>query len=148
MTSLPLAPPELKALHPFQVAPVLDDESLRLAESGAIVENVIRVHGSGRLAVAPGARNYVHYLYWWHFANASLVPAALIDGFAGRIGRGDDPVTRSLRDRLNKAYGMVETRLSEARFFGGEEPDCRRHPDGLSTVDNAPLFRSADHELA
>ena len=116
-----LAPVEYKALHPFGTAPVLDDGKLRLAESGAIIEYVIHTYGEGRLAVVPGAFNYPDYLFWWHFANASLMPAAIIDGLATQLGDGNDPIARSLRARHDMAYMMVEARLGEVPYFAGDE---------------------------
>ncbi len=116
-----LAPEEYKKLHPFGTAPVLDDGALRLAESGAIIEYVIQTYGGGRLAVAPGAANYAEYLFWWHFANASMMPAAMTDVLVTLLGGGGNPITQSLRARLDRAYHMVEARLGEATYFAGEE---------------------------
>ena len=116
-----LAPPEYKALHPFGTAPVLDDGELRLAESGAIIEYVIHTYGGSRLAVAPGAPNYAAYLYWWHFANASMMPAAMADSMVTRLGDGNSPTIQSLRARLDKAYAMVDARLGEADYFAGSQ---------------------------
>ncbi len=48
-----LSPPSLTVLHPLGAAPVITDGDLVLAESGAIVEYVIRRHGGGRLALGP-----------------------------------------------------------------------------------------------
>ena len=116
-----LAPAEYKALHTFGTAPVLDDGELRLAESGAIIEYVIHTHGEGRLAVAPGASHYADYLFWWHFANASMMPAATTDWLATRRGDGNAPSTQSPRARLDQAYDMVEARLGDATYFAGDE---------------------------
>lgn len=116
-----LAPREYKALHPFGTAPVLDDGELRLAESGAIIEYVIHTYGGGRLAVSPGARNYADYLFWWHFANASMMPAAMTAGLVRRLGGEADVVTRSLAARLDLAYAMIEARLGEVAYFAGGE---------------------------
>jgi glutathione S-transferase len=115
-----LAPPEYKALHPFGTAPVIDDGDLRLAESGAIIEYLIHTHGGGRFAVAPGQANYPDYLFWLHFANASLMPAAMVDMLASLVG-ADGPIADSLRDRLVKAYGMIERQLGETAYFAGPE---------------------------
>lgn len=115
-----LAPAEYKALHPFGTAPVIDDGALRLAESGAIVEYLIHIYAEGRLAVSPESSHYAEYLYWWHFANASFVPAALMDGLVRRLG-ATDPVSKSLAGRLDLAYEMVEARLSQADYFAGDE---------------------------
>lgn len=116
-----LAPAEYRALHPFGTAPVLDDGELRLAESGAIIEYVIHTYGGGRLTVPPRTPNYAEYLFWWHFANASMMPAAMTNGLITRLGGGSDPITQSLRARLDKAYDMVEVRLGEATYFAGDE---------------------------
>jgi glutathione S-transferase len=45
-----LSPPALKELHPLGAAPVICDGDLVLAESAAIVEYIINIHGEGRLA--------------------------------------------------------------------------------------------------
>jgi glutathione S-transferase len=60
-----LAPPELKALHPLGAAPVIEDGSVRLAESGACVEYIAQVHGGGRFTLTPGHKDYADYLYWF-----------------------------------------------------------------------------------
>jgi glutathione S-transferase len=114
-----LAPSTYKELHPFGTAPVLDDGALRLSESGAIIEYVLHIHGDGRLVVLPGAPNYAQYLFWWHFANASMMPAAMTVGLVKRLQGPIDPVTHALSARLDIAYAMVEGRLSEVPYFAG-----------------------------
>src|SRR5439155_22415956 len=49
-----LAPPELQAVHPLGKSPVMTDGELTIAESGAIVDYLIRRHGGGRLAPKVG----------------------------------------------------------------------------------------------
>lgn len=115
-----LAPAEYRALHSFGTAPVLDDGELRLSESGAIIEYVIHVHGGGKLAVVPGAKNYADYLYWWHFANASMMPAAMGDGTVKRLGGATDPISRVSAERLDRAYTMIEHRLNQVPYFAGD----------------------------
>ena len=43
-----LAPPELTAVHPLGKSPVITDGATTIAESGAIVDYVIRTYGQGR----------------------------------------------------------------------------------------------------
>ena len=69
-----LAPPEYRALHPIGTAPVITDGDLTLGESGAIIEYVIRKYGNGRLALGPESPHFADYLYWFHFANGSMMP--------------------------------------------------------------------------
>ena len=49
-----LAPPELAGVHPLGKSPVVEDGALKLIESGAIIESIIRRHGAGRLQPAAG----------------------------------------------------------------------------------------------
>ena len=57
-----LAPPELKAVHPLGKSPVIEDGALRLAESGAIVDYLIRTYGN--VDVASSARiKWLHRLF-------------------------------------------------------------------------------------
>ena len=114
-----LAPAKYKALHPFGTAPVIVDGSVVLSESGAIIEYIIARHGKGRLAVRPDAPNYADYLFWFHFANASMMPVQ----FAGAIKPtlDESPRTRLSRERCERSWQMVEARLGEVPYFAGAE---------------------------
>src|SRR5690349_10820496 len=57
-----LAPPEDRALHPIGAAPVITDDGLVLAESGAVIEYIIARHGAGRLALGSSHPDFAHYL--------------------------------------------------------------------------------------
>ena len=50
-----LAPPELKAVHPLGKSPVITDGEIRIAESGAIVDYIIRRYGKGAMMPAMGS---------------------------------------------------------------------------------------------
>ena len=115
-----LAPPELKALHPQGTAPIIEDDGLVLAESGAVMQYILGKYGKGRLA--PGADDpaFAPYLYWFHFANGTLQPT---------MGRNmvmrwldlspDNPVLRRMRGRLDGVMDQVEARLGEAEHLAG-----------------------------
>lgn len=117
-----LAPPEYKALHPMGAAPVIEDDGLVLAESGAVVEYVIARHGGGRLARGPDHPDFVPYLYWLHFANGTLQPT-MIRNLTLRRARvpDDDATVLAMRGRLDRAFGHVEARLGEADHLAGGE---------------------------
>ena len=44
-----LAPPELLKVHPLGKSPVITDDGVTVAESGAIIEYLLERHGDGRL---------------------------------------------------------------------------------------------------
>jgi len=83
------APDEYAALHPYGTAPVITDGDLVLGESGAIVEYICVRHAGGRLIVKPDHPEYANYLYWYHFANGSMLPAMTSDWVPQRIRQAD-----------------------------------------------------------
>jgi glutathione S-transferase len=115
-----MAPPEYKALHPFGTAPVITDGDLVLGESGAIIEYIIAKHGGGRLSLGPSSPNYTDYLYWFHFANGSVMPAAMVDLVVSRLGGEAAENTRALRARSDRAYNMIEQRLGKTDYLAGD----------------------------
>jgi glutathione S-transferase len=114
-----LAPAAYRALTPFGTAPVITDGDVVLGESAAIVEYIISLYGNGRLTIAPGAPGYADYLFWFHFANGSLMPAAMVDMIAGRFADGGASLA-ALRSRLDRAYAQIEGRLSQNVYLAGE----------------------------
>lgn len=113
-----MAPAAYRALTPFGTAPVITDGDLVLGESAAIVEYIDATYGDGRLSIRPGAPGYAEYLFWFHFANGSLMPSAMIDMIASVAGGGD--LLDALRARLDRAYAQIEARLGEATWLAGE----------------------------
>ncbi|NNJ65578.1 MAG: glutathione S-transferase, partial [Xanthomonadales bacterium] len=59
-----LAPPELAEVHPLGKAPVLTDDDVTVAESGAIIEYLLEQYGNGRLVPVSGTPEYLAYRYW------------------------------------------------------------------------------------
>lgn len=117
-----LAPAGYKALHPMGIAPVIQDGDTVLAESGAIVDYLTRRYGEGRLQVAPDQPNFADYLFWLHFANGSLVSTEMNTMIAAFLGApADHPALGLIRDRAQKAYGLVEARLGATPYFAGDE---------------------------
>jgi glutathione S-transferase len=55
--------------------PVIEDDGVVIAESGAILEYVIDRYGKGRLAPPPGSKERGPWLQWVHFAEATAFPA-------------------------------------------------------------------------
>jgi glutathione S-transferase len=116
------APANYKALHAMGMAPVITDGSLVLAESGAIVQYIIAKYGSGRLAIGPDQPNFADYLFWFHFANGTMMPSQMSGIFSSRLGlKEGDPMTVAMKHRSDLSYALVERRLGEVPFFAGRE---------------------------
>lgn len=114
-----LAPDAYRALSPFGTAPVIDDGGVVLGESAAIIEYIAETYGDGRFIVRRGSPDYADFLYWFHFANGSFMPAALIDSICNRLG-GAHGAMAGLRARLDRAYDQIEDRLGKVPFLAGD----------------------------
>ena len=117
-----LAPAAYKTLHPMGIAPVIMDGALVLGESGAIIEYVVAKYGNGRLAVSSDKPNFADYLFWFHFANGTMMPSQMTGFIASLVGApGDNVVLEALKARADLAFALVEKRLSETPYLAGSE---------------------------
>lgn len=117
------APVELRSVHPLGSAPVLCDGEIVIAESGAIIEYVLARYGNGRLTVPVTSPQYPDYLYWFHYANGSLMTQLSLNWIAQMAAEpgSDSPLLSSLGERLERHLQMVEDHLSSATYFAGTE---------------------------
>ncbi|MFC3107133.1 glutathione S-transferase family protein [Undibacterium arcticum] len=116
-----LAPPELRAVHPLGKSPVITDDGLTIAESGAIVEYLVERYGNGRLIPAAGSPDKLRYTYWLHYAEGSAMPPLLMKLVFDRIEKGPMPW-------LVRPVGRAIARRAKSSFI---EPQIRQHLDYL-----------------
>jgi glutathione S-transferase len=117
-----LAPADYKALHPMGIAPVITDGALVLAESGAILEYVIAKYGNSRFVIRADQPNFADYLFWFHFANGTMMPSEMGGMLSSMLGLEDgNPVMAMIKDRSERAFGLVEGRLGDVPYFAGNE---------------------------
>ena len=114
-----LAPDDYKALHPMGIAPVIEDDGLVLGESGAIIEYIVAKHGGGRLVPTSDDADFAGHLFWFHFANATMMTNGMMAIAATQAGATEMPPF--VADRTHKAWAMAEQRLGEADYFGGRQ---------------------------
>ena len=114
-----LAPDEYKALHPMGIAPVIEDDGLVLGESGAIIEYIVARHGGGRLVPTIDDTDFADHLFWFHFANGTMMTNGMMAIAAMQAGAAEMPPF--VADRTRKAWAMAEQRVGEAAYFGGRE---------------------------
>jgi glutathione S-transferase len=116
------AEPAYKKLHPLGSSPVIGDDGRIIAESGAVIEYLATTCGGGRLATAPGSPDYADYLYWFHFAESTLMTELTREIMAERAGIAfDNPGRAYSRMRTGQLLSFIEARLGETRYFAGEE---------------------------
>ena len=115
------AEPSYKALHPLGSSPVIEADGQRLAESGAVIEYLATTQGSGALRATPGHPDEADYLFWFHFAESSLMPALVTEIMAERAGIAQDHPSRIAgRAHAERLLKLVDNRLSHKPYMAGD----------------------------
>lgn len=130
-----LAPAALKKVHPLGKSPVLEDDGLVLAESGAILEYLQENYDPDSRLKPQAAADKVQYRFWLHYAEGSLMPLLLMKLVFGSLGKRPVPVGlrtvgKLLGQGIQKAWlnkqlathaQFIEGHLADNRWFAGEE---------------------------
>jgi len=119
MSPVPLAPPELKAVHPLGKSPVITDGHHTIAESGAIVEYVLDKYGKGRLRPAAGSDDHVRYIEWMHYAEGSAMLPLLMHMYAGFLGEGAAPLRPRIDSEIANHLSYIAAALKDRDFLVG-----------------------------
>jgi glutathione S-transferase len=115
-----LAPPEYRTLHPMGIAPVVEIDGRLLAESGAIIEYIVNRHGGGRLQPRVADDSYADWLFWFHFANGTIMPTEMMLTMLRAIP-WSGYMRRAIRTRNDRAFEMMDARLAGAPWLAGAE---------------------------
>ena len=130
-----LAPPELLKVHPLGKSPVITDDDLTVAETGAIVEYLVERYGNGRLAPAIGTPERLRWRYWMHFAEGSAMPPLLLKLIFDRIPTQPMPffvrpiaraisakvLERMVTPNLTRQLDFMESELGKTQWFCGND---------------------------
>ena len=131
-----LAPPELVKIHPLGKSPVITDDGITVAETGAVIDYVLEKYGNGRLLPPAGSEERRRFTYWLHFAEGSAMPPLLMKLIFDRIGSGQDmpffvkPIARAIANKvkglmvepnLKRQLDFMEGELGRSEWFAGSD---------------------------
>jgi glutathione S-transferase len=116
-----LAPPELTAVHPLGKSPVITDGDVRIAESGAIVDYIIRRYGKGKMTPAQGSADYETYNEWLHYSEGSAMLPLMLNLYVSRLKEAGAPLHPRIDSELANHLGYVDGGLRGREFFVGRE---------------------------
>ncbi len=129
-----LAPDSLRQVHPLGKSPVVTDDNLTLAESGAIVEYLVDRYGNGKLAPAPDTPERLRYTYWLHYAEGSAMPPLLLNLVFQQVEQKTPfflrPVAGAITGRAQSSFiqpqiglhlDYMESELSKAKWFVSDD---------------------------
>jgi glutathione S-transferase len=115
-----LAPPELEAVHPLGKSPVITDGETTIAESGAIVDYLIRHYGKGSMMPAPDSADYEAYQEWLHYSEGSAMLPLLLHLYVSRLKEAGAPLHPRIDGEMANHLGYVNRALEGREFFVGD----------------------------
>ena len=116
-----LAPPELKDVHPLGKSPVITDGAETIAESGAIIDYIVRKYGAGQLARTPGAADFEKYNEWLHYAEGSAMLPLMLNMYVMRLGEAGAPLHPRIADEMANHLGYVNASLEGRDWLMGKD---------------------------
>ena len=119
MSPVPLAPPELKAVHPLGKSPVLEDGGRIIAESGAEVDYLIDTYGKGRFKPKSGTDDYWAYVEWMHYAEGSAMLPLLLALYTGMLGEAGALLRPRVDSEIANHLSYMEAGIKGRDFFVG-----------------------------
>ena len=118
-----LAPPELAKIHPLGKSPVITDGDTTIAESGAIVDYIIRRYGQGKdkpaMMPALGSADYEAYNEWMHYSEGSAMLPLMLNLYVSRLKEAGAPLHPRIDSELANHLGYVDGALKGREFFVG-----------------------------
>lgn len=115
-----LAPPELRNVHPLGKSPVIEDDSLVVAETGAIVEYLVE-KGDGRFGAPAHREDALRYRHFLHYAEGSLMPPLFTKLVLSRVPLLGGMAQKKFQPMVDVHLDYVETELAGRPWFAGKE---------------------------
>jgi glutathione S-transferase len=125
----------LRAIHPLGKAPLvtIGDEPA-LAESAAIMEELLDRYGEGRLRPEPGSDAYRSYRYWMFYAEGSLAAPLLVKFNTTQLRIGPmpffvRPIAKAVAGQIDKEFtngelkshfDFLEQHLAKNDYLAGD----------------------------
>ncbi|MEM7708506.1 MAG: glutathione S-transferase [Pseudomonadota bacterium] len=129
-----LAPQALFDVHPLGKSPVITDDDVTVAETGAIFEYIMDQYADGRLRPGDDAAAKRAYTYWLHYAEGTIMPLMVMSLIFNKIETAPmpffvKPIAKGIVREVNKSYlgpnldrnlDFIEVSLSQSTWFTGE----------------------------
>ena len=113
------SPPTLDRIHPLGKAPVIEDGTLVMAESGAIIEYVIATYGHGKLAPAQSGPAWARYIGWLHFAEGSAMMPLLVHLLGMLTGGLPDGLKGFITPDIEKTLKCIAAETPDNGYLTG-----------------------------
>ncbi len=115
-----LAPPDLLKIHPMGKSPLLEDDGVVVAETGAITEYLMgRYDPAHKLHPEASSPDYPRFLEWVHAAEGATFLPGLMRFYFMRGGLTEHPIAQMMAAEQEKATNVIEAHLAKHAYFAG-----------------------------
>lgn len=114
-----LAPPELKRVHPLGKSPVIEDDGVVIAETGALIEYLVE-KADGRLGPPAHRDAILRYRFFLHYAEGSLMPPLLVMLVIQRLGLLGRPARGRIQAMIDTHLDYLEREMAGREWFVGD----------------------------
>jgi glutathione S-transferase len=128
------APKSLRDVHPLGKSPVITDGEITVAESGAIIDYLVRTYAKDSLMPAENSAEFRDFQYWMHFSEGSLMPPLLMRMLFEKVKTSPmpffiKPVAKMIADKVLTTFvnpeiklnmGFVDQYLGKHSWFAGD----------------------------
>ena len=130
-----LAPRALRNVHPLGKSPVLTDDNNTVAESGAIIEYILKNYGNNKLRPQLNTPEDLLFTYWLHYAEGSAMPPLVLSLVFSQAPQRPmlflvKPVIKGFCEKVLSSYvnpliksniDFIENELKNKLWFTGQE---------------------------
>jgi len=130
-----LAPASLRAIHPLGKSPVITDDGVTIAETGAIIEYLVDRYAGGRLVPEKDSADFLKYRYFMHYAEGSLMPYLVMKLVFNKIETSPmpffaKPIAKKIAQKTKQTFiqpnldthlKFLESELQKTEWFAGNE---------------------------
>tara|TARA_B100000767_G_scaffold209774_1_gene196764 strand:- start:175 stop:780 length:606 start_codon:yes stop_codon:yes gene_type:complete len=114
---------EYRKIHPMGRIPVLEDDKVKIYESGAILQYILAKYDNGSLAFTHEDPEFSEYLQWLHYAEGSImqqVNTLVVETILLPPEKKNEVnVARALK-LIKIALSNVNTRLTDREYLAGK----------------------------
>jgi len=114
------APEALKQIHPLGKSPVVTEDGAVIAESGAIIDYIVRRHGNGALCPPSESALYDQYVHWLHYAEGSAALPLTMKGTVDHLSNTWRPLKRMVDTEVDLHLSYIDGQLAKGTYILGE----------------------------
>ena len=116
-----LAPEVLLEVHPMGKSPLLEDDGIVIAETGAIAEYLLAKYDADHKLHPPvNSEDFPRYLEWVHSAEGAVFLPGLLTFYLNMAGLGESDLAQRMAPEVAKAVMHIEGHLAKHAYFAGD----------------------------